>query len=592
MVSHVQRALDSMYALLTPTLRTTGPYTRETFRADFIAGITVAIIQIPQSMAFALIAGLPAIYGLYASLPGVIAGLWGSSRQLSTGPVAIVSVLTFTALTPFAEPRTSEYIGLAAALAVIVGVIYFLLGMLRFGYITQLIPHSVITGFSSAAAAIIVITQLPTLFGLPAAEHNLAIQNAIDFIFHIPQLSIITLVIGAATIALLYVARRLPKQFPSALVILFLGIAAGFALLKFGVEVVYVGNIPPGIPNLAIPPLSISTLLLLLPQAAVIALVGFVSTYATAKNTAAATREKIDADQELVGQGLSNIATGFLAGFPIAGSFTRTAINVEAGARTPIAGIVGAAVTLLTLVLLTPIFTYLPRSVLAGIVIVSAIPLINWRAMLGMLNVSRLDGIIAILTAFLALILTPSDAIFIGIVAALMAFLWQTTSGARVSEMGVNPQWNVLRGRHIDKTVELFPGTVIAHVGMSMYYANSEHLLTQTERLIAAREAELDAPVHHLVFDMSGVHFIDISALEMLSAFIEDMQERKIQVCMIYLRHSVRMRLEKMRRPARITIFHNITELKNVCAHPSQHTLTLHGSRPEYLEATLSHAFK
>lgn len=586
MVSHLQRALDSLWTLLTPTLRNPGPYTKDTFRADLIAGITVAVIQIPQTMAFALIAGLPAIYGLYASLPGIIAGLWGSSRQLSTGPVAIVSVLTFTALTPFAEPRTSEYIGLAAALAVIVGIIYFLLGVFRFGYIMQLVPHSVITGFSSAAAVIIVITQLPTLFGLPSAQHNLAIQNAIDFLFHIPQLSFASFGIGIAVIAFLYASRRLPKQFPSALVILFLSIGAGYAFLKLSVPVIYVGGIPPGIPDLAIPPLSIATLLLLLPQAAVIALVGFVGTHATAKTAAATTREKLDTDQELVGQGLANVATGFLAGFPIAGSLTRTAINVEAGARTPIAGIVGAAATIITLILFTPIFTYLPRSALAAIVIVSAIPLIHWRRIRSMTDISRTDGLLAMLTAGLALIVAPNDAIFIGIVAALMVFLWQTTSGARVSEMGVNPQWNILRGRRIDDTVEIFPGTVIAHIGMSLYYANTEHLLSQCEHIIRARENGHKETIKHLILDMSGVHFIDISALEMLNDFIEDMHERKIQVGMIYLRHAVRLRLEKMNRPARITIFHNIIEIKNVCAHPSQHTLTLHGSKPEYLEAT------
>ncbi len=585
MVAYAHQMLRALGLLLTPTLRLGRKYTSHDVRADIVAGITVAVIQIPQSMALALIAGLPATYGLYASLPGFIAGLWGSSRQLSTGPVAIISFLTFTSLVPFAEPRTADYIGLAAALAVLVGIIYLALGLARLGFIMQLVPHSVISGFSSAAAIIIVLTQLPNLFGLAPAQNNLAIQNVIDFVLNIPHLSFISLAFGLTAILLLYFSRSLSHTFPSALIILLFSIGAGYVLTRFDIGVVFVGNIPKGIPDLAFPPLSIATLLLLLPKAAIIALVGFVGTHATAKNAALKTHEKLDTDQELVGQGLANVVTGFFAGFPIAGSFTRTAINTELGVRTPVSAMVGALVTLLTLFLFTPVFSFLPRSVLAAIVITSAIPLINFARIRAMTEISRTDGFIALLTLGLALFLAPDDALFIGVVAALMAFIWQTTSGARVAEMGVSREWNVLRGRRFDPSAETFPHTLIVYVGMSMYYANTEHLLAQTTRLIAAREEEIKEPLRNLIFDMSGVHFIDISALDMLTEFSSHMHERNIRIGMIYVRQPVRIRLEKMKRPARITIFHNLLEIKNACTNTPQ--LALNGTRPDVLEATL-----
>lgn len=586
MISRARTILQAMAIYLTPSLRLQRRYQFDDFRADMLAGITVAIIQIPQSMALALIAGLPAIYGLYASLLGFIAGFWGSSRQLSTGPVAIVSFLTFASLVPFAEPRTPEYIGLAAALAVIVGIIYLILGISRLGFIMQLVPHSVISGFSSAAALIIILTQLPNLFGLSSAQNSLALQNVIDFVIHLPDFSAASLAIGLLGMTLLILSRSLPSKFPSALIILLISIGAGYLLNILNYNVVFVGGIPAGIPDLSFPPLSLATFLFLLPKAALIALVGFVGTHATAKNSAAQTRERLDTDQELVGQGLANIATGFFAGFPIAGSFTRTAINTEAGARTAVSALVGAGITIMTLFFLTPIFSYLPRSVLAAIVITAALPLINFARIRSMMDISRTDGFIAVLTMGLAILLAPDDAIFIGVAVALMAFIWQTTSGARVVEMGVNPEWNVLRGKTIDPSVETFPHTLVVYVGMSMYYANTEHLLTQASNLIKERE-ETGEKLHYLVFDMSGVHFIDISALEMLNEFMARAEENEIRIGMVYLRYQVRIRIEKMKRPTRLIIFHNITEIRNVCVRSSQHPLTLRGSMPEYLEASM-----
>ena len=585
MRKRVQGAIISTYSLFIPApLRPGSRYSWNDFRADLIAGVTVAIIQVPQSMALALIAGLPAIFGLYASLLGFIASLWGSSRLLSTGPVAIVSVLTFTSLTPFAEPFTAEYIGFAASLALLVGTIYLLLGLFRFGFILQLVPNSVITGFTSAAAIIIIVSQLPTFFGLPAAAHSLVLQNLYDFIFSLPNLSLIALGVGTFAAIFLAFFRRLPATFPGALIILVCGIAFGYFVSTFSdTNLPLVGAIPHGIPDFILPPLNTATLFLLFPKAAIIAIVGFVGAHATAKNVALKTREQLNTDQELVGQGLANIATSFFQGFPVSGSFTRTTINVDAGARSSIASVIGVFVTILTLLFFTPLFSFLPRSILAAIVIVSAIPVINFARLRHMTDISRTDGLVAVLTLILALFLTPDDAIFLGVVSALMVFIWQTTSASRVSEMGINPEWNILRGVHTDDTARTFSGTVIAYIGISMYYANAEHLLSHAYELVENRMEQTGETVHTLVLDLSGVHFMDISALEAFSTFVDRMREKNIQIGVIYLRAPVRARLEKMRLSARIIIFHNIMELRRVCKSP-HHTPT-GKTIPEYLEA-------
>src|SRR3990167_8994404 len=218
MPSYLRETIAGIPSLLRPTfLRPGKKYSLSDLKADSVAGLTVAMIQIPQSMALALIAGLPAVYGLYASLFGFIASLWGSSRYLSTGPVAIVSFLTLTSLVPLATPGTPEYVGLAATLALLVGLIYLLMGVFRLGFILQLVPHSVVFGFSSAAAVIIVVTQIPSLIGIAPAQHDILFQSVYNIIRILPSFSPLTLIVGACALIFLFFSRRLPDILPAPL---------------------------------------------------------------------------------------------------------------------------------------------------------------------------------------------------------------------------------------------------------------------------------------------------------------------------------------------------------------------------------------
>ncbi len=564
MRTYLSETLARIPSLLRPTfLRPGAAYSWSDLKADSIAGFTVAMIQIPQSMALALIAGLPVVFGLYASLFGFIASLWGSSRQLSTGPVAIVSFLTFSSLIPLASPGSPEYIGLAATLALLAGIIYLLMGLFRLGFILQLVPHSVVFGFSSAAAVIIIITQIPSLLGISVAQHGLVFETVWNIVRTLPSLSFPTLAVGVCALSLLLFSRKLRDLFPAALIVLAASMLADFVFSLGGHGVELVGTVPQSLPSFSLPWFDAGAFVVLIPKAALIALVGFVGAHASAKVAARITREHLDTDQELTGQGLANIVTGFFQGFPLSGSFTRTAVNVTAGGRTAVSAVITAAMTVFALLYLAPLFSYLPHAVLAAIVIFSAIPLIDIARMREMYRVSATDGIVAFLTFFMAFVLRPDDAIFIGIVAALMLFIRQTVWGPHVVEIGVDRELQILRTDIHEPSVDTFPGVAVVRIGMAVYYANATHIVGELDKILARHVIRERAPVKTLVLDMAGVNLIDITAIEVLEEYFTSLRERGIGVCTIYLRRSVREALARAVDFPSFRAFQNIAEMRH-----------------------------
>jgi SulP family sulfate permease len=526
-----------------------------------VAGISVAIVQIPQAMAFALIAGLPAVYGLYASLFGCIASLWGSSRQLSTGPVAMVSLLTFTSLVSLAPPGSDHFIRLAATLALLTGLIYLLLGFFRFGSMIHLVPHSVIAGFSSAAAVLIVMSQIPTLLGISLPSSEIVLRNILNLVQTLPHLSPIATAIGIGALVILVLFRRLPHSFPSALFVLFLAILAGYGLRLDLHGVAIIGEIPSGLPHLVLPFIGVNSLALLLPKAAVLALVAFVATHANTATLARSTRERQDTDQELVGQGLANVVASFFQGYPISGSFTRSAINREAGARTSFSSVVSTGVTLATILFLTPLFFYLPLTALAAIVILSAISLIDIKRIREMYAISRSDGLVALFTFCMVFVMKPEDALFTGMVVALLVFIRQMVWGSHVSEVGIDVEKRVLLSTIQNDHVRTFPGVVIVRVGVSLYYANTDQALTQVDGIIASHIHQGDH-VKNVVLDMSGVNFVDISGMEILEEYIEKWEQQRMRISMIYVREPVYEILKNISYFSHRNIFYNISEMR------------------------------
>ncbi|MBU1231436.1 MAG: SulP family inorganic anion transporter, partial [Proteobacteria bacterium] len=418
---------SSIWGRFFPFLLWLKGYTSQDFRSDGLAGLTVAVVLIPQSMAYAMLAGMPPVYGLYAAtITPVIGALWGSLRQLGTGPIAIMSLLVLTTLSPFAEPGSAEYISLAFVLSFMVGGLYFLLGILRMGLIMSFISHSSVKGFTAAAAIIIISTQLPHFLGVSVEKHEYTLPMLINIIRELPHLNPHTFAIGIVSFFTISIIKRLSKTMPASLIALVIATAA---LMIFDLEqksVAVIGEIPIGLPSFALPHVTFSLLSSLAGPTVVIALVSFAETYSVGKAISIKSKQKVDIDQEFIGQGLANLIGSFFHCYPVSGSFSRSAINFAAGAKTGISSIVSSLFVILSLLFLTPLFTNIPKAALAALVINAVLLLFNPKEVFALLKKNRHDGIVAVTVFIMALVIKPDYALLLGVMMSLIFFLWKT----------------------------------------------------------------------------------------------------------------------------------------------------------------------
>jgi sulfate permease, SulP family len=362
---------------LVPLLRDPGALP---LRTDAVAGLTTAVMLVPQAMAYAALAGLPPINGLYASIvPLAVYAALGTSGALAFGPVAIVSLLTASAIGPLAGGDVGTAVVLGAVLALLVGGIQLLLGVLRLGKVVELLSHAVISGFTSAAALVIAASQLRPLLGVEAEGGDTFVTDVAAVVGRLGQLHPLTAAVGFAAVVGLVVLRRVRPRVPAPLVVVAVltALAAVAGLADRGVAVL--GEVPSGFPAPQLPLVDLATIGQLLVPAVTIALLSYVEGFSVAMAIAKRTGERIDASQELVASGAANLAAGAFQAFPVAGGFSRTAVNHQAGARTPVASLVTAATVAVSVLLLTPLFTHLPRTVLAAIVVVAVSGLVDLR---------------------------------------------------------------------------------------------------------------------------------------------------------------------------------------------------------------------
>ncbi|MDH3756095.1 MAG: sulfate permease, partial [Acidimicrobiia bacterium] len=367
-------------------------YERTDLRGDLAAGLTVGAMLVPQAMAYALLAGLPPEVGLYAAtLPVIAYAFFGTSRQLAVGPVAIVSLLTATALAPLVEEGTAGYLEAAALLALMVGVVHVVLGLGRLGFLVNLLSHSVLVGFTAAAAVIIGFSQAKHIFGISVDRKDHFLETVREVAGSLGDTNGTTLVLGLTSIAVLVGLKRVAPRVPAALVVV-VGSTLAVSLLDLedrGVTVV--GEVPGSLPTFGLPGLDGSLIGSLVPTALVITLVGFMESIAVAKVYARRNGYDVDPNQELVGLGMANTTAGLFGGYPVTGGFSRTAVNASAGSRTPVASLVTAGLVLLTIVFLTPLFTSLPNAALGAIIIVAVAGLIDVAEMRHIAAVKRTD---------------------------------------------------------------------------------------------------------------------------------------------------------------------------------------------------------
>jgi len=511
-----------------------GGYSAEALRGDLLAGLMVAIVLVPQAMAYAMLAGLPPVYGLYAgAVTPMIAGLWGSLRQLATGPIAIMSLLVLTTLTPFAEPGSEAFIGLAIMLSVLVGAVYLLIGVFRMGQVMNFISHAAVRGFTAAAALIITATQLPSLLGLPDSRHEFILPLLIEIARSLPQLHGPTALVGVFSFAVIYGLKRFRAHLPAGLLAL---LATSLAVWLFELHengIALVGYVPPGLPGLQLPTLDFAIASSLIGPAVVIALVSFAETYSVSKAVAAETKQKVDVDQEFIGQGLANLAGSLFQCSPVSGSFSRTAINYAAGARTGLASVVTSLLVILSLLYLTPLFALIPKATLAALVISAVLILFHPSQIVVLWKQNRTDGLVAFSVFGLALLAKPDYALLIGVMISLMMFLWKTMHPRIVRETR-DPE----RGHFVNADQFRKPSCPqILHLRSDnvIYFANAEYTVNH----ILSYVNEMGAPLKFVLLDCNAISFIDMTGIEELRSLQAELEERGIRLALMAIHRPV-----------------------------------------------------
>lgn len=492
-----------------PLVATLRSYRREDLPRDAVAGLVLGVVTVPQAVAYAFLAGLPAEAGLYACLaPMAIYAALGSSRQVVVGPVAVAALMVAATVGRFATPETQDYVGVTAVLSLEIGLVLWLLRLGRMGSIAKLISHPVIAGFVNAAALLIVLSQLPALLGLEGAGPR-------------PDLSDLSggfdataLAIGAASLAVLVLLRRFGRAwFGGSEALGRIGpmvVAAGAtaAVAWLGLAVPTVGDVPAGLPSFALPSLDAALWWRLAPHAALIAAVAYVETFAVGSTLAARQLRRVDGDQELLALGAANVGAAFCGACPVAGSFTRSSVNEAAGARTQVSCLVCAAVVLATLLWLTPLFASLPHAALAAIVVVSVWSLVDFRSLRQRWRFHRADVIAHFATLLGVLAMGVEAGLLLGVGVSVALFL-RRSAVPHIAVLGRLP--GTPHFRNVDRyPVETWPTLVAARVDESLHFANADQVET---RLVALAERE---GVRHLLLVMSAVNFVDASGLAML----------------------------------------------------------------------------
>jgi SulP family sulfate permease len=500
---------------------------RSAFKFDLIAGITVSLVAIPQSLAYARLAGVPAYYGLYAALiPTIIGAVFGSSRQLSTGPVAMTSLLSAASVAPLAAHDTPLFFSCVIMLALLSGLFQILMGLFRVGAILNFLSHPVLMGFINAAALIIGLAQLPTLLGIPAPHSSHFLLDILHVIGRINTLHPWSLAFGVSAIAMIVAFKKYAPKLPGVLIsvalLTWLSYAIGFA--EIGGKVV--GTIPQGLPSFSIPTLDWHTAMVLVPAGFIIALVSFMEAMSSSKVISNNTRIPWDENKELIGQGLAKVAAAFCHSMPVSGSFSRSALNLASNARTGLSSVISAACVLITLLFLTPLLYHLPKPVLAAIIMVAVVGLINFSVILRAWRVSRDDGIASIATFVATLAFSPNiqNGILVGIGLSLALMLYRMMR-PRIASLGLQQDGTLGDAQRYDLP------SLDARLRAIRFDGALRFINVSTfEKALLDLEQE-NPDIRTILVACGGINDIDASGVDMLSKLITRFKSNNISLC-------------------------------------------------------------
>lgn len=517
-----------------PITRVLAHYDTATFRSDLMAGLTVAVMLIPQSMAYAALAGMPPVAGLYASIVPLVAyALLGTSGSLAVGPVALVSLLTAGTLAPLAGGDTDRYIVLAAGLALLVGAIQIALGAIRAGKLVTFLSHGVLSGFTSAAAIVIAVSQIPALLGFSVGREEGFIARIEAISGAIGGTNLATALIGVGAVVTLMALRARFRRLPGPLLVVIAATVLVWLLGLDGSGVAVLGEIPRGISTPTFPTIELDTWIQLLPGALTIAVIGYAEGIGIAKAIGLRTRERVEPNAELWAVGAANVAAGLFAAFPVAGGISRTAVNHEAGAKTVVGSLVTATAVAITVLFLTPLFTDLPKAVLAAVVVAAVVRLVDLRAAVRLLRYRPVDGLVLLLTFAVTLFGSVEMGLVAGLVASIAVFVWRA-SQPHIAELGRVPGTGAYRNV-LRYEVEIDPDVVIIRVDGPLFYASAQGIRDRVLELVQNR-----TELRGVVIDASAITDIDSDGMHALGEMVHDLAALGLAFAMATVRGPAR----------------------------------------------------
>ena len=525
-----------------PVLDHFSTHSKQEWSKDLIAGITVAVMLVPQGMAYAMLAGMPPIYGLYGGLiPLFLYAFLGTSRQMSIGPVAVSALLVLAGVSQIAEPLTPEYISLVILTGLLIGALQVALGFFRLGFLVNFISHPVIVGFTSAAAIIIAISQFKDLLGFSIPRYSHSYETAKYAFQHLSETNWVTVVMCLGSIAIMLGLRKINRAIPGALLVVIAGTVLTYFLgeQKLGIDLVK--EVPQGLPAFQLPKLSLENIRILVPTVLTVTIIGIVESIGIAKVLQSKHGNyKIRPNQELLALGFSKIGGSFFQAIPSSGSFTRSAVNNEAGAQSGIASIFTASLIGLTLVFLTPLFYFLPKAILAAIILLSVKSLFEFEEAKHLWHSNKGDFLMMLTTFIVTLALGIEEGVLAGVVLSIMVVLYKSAK-PHMAVLGKLPDSTNYRNVNRFNLAEKIEGALIIRFDDQLYFANASYFQDSIQQFV-----EDDHEVLKLfLLDASNIHNVDSTGVHALEDVHKFLQKRKIRFYISGLVGPVRDRLLK-----------------------------------------------
>jgi len=518
-------------------------YKKSWFKGDLAAGLTVGIMLVPQGIAYALIAGLSPIYGLYtAMIPQIVYAVFGTSRQLAVGPVAMDSLIVASGVATLAEIGTENFVEFAILLAFMMGVLQVIFGVFKLGFLVNFLSRPVISGFTSAAALIIAFSQLKHLLGVNIERNNKLHSLVIDLFQHLKEINYIAFAIGGISIIILIFFKRITKKIPAALIVVVLGILVVKYLRLDEVGVQIIGDIPEGLPPFKIPSFNIEIMKELFPIALTLSFIAFLEAISVAKAIELKhANYKVAPNKELIAIGMGNIVGSFFQTYPATGGMSRTAVNNQVGANTPMAAIIASLIVAFTLLFLTPVFYYLPKSIIAAIIIVAVYGLLDFKVPKQILKYSKRELVILNSTLLVTAVVGIKEGIFTGVILSISMLIYRSTK-PHIAILGK------VSGTHFYRNIKRFEGLLevkedilIVRFDAQLYFANVQYFKDKLDECVIEKGTDLKL----IIIDGESINSIDSSGVYMLYEIIKIYNNLKIDIVFTGMKGPVRDVFEK-----------------------------------------------